>query len=67
MSKAFWKAAAIRALRTFGQSALAYIGTSAITMGDVNWVGVLSAGALGAICSILMALAGLPEVENDAD
>lgn len=58
------KAAGIRALRTFGESALAYIGTGALVMGDVNWVGVLSAGALGAICSILLALTGLPEVEK---
>ena len=67
MTRTWIKAALIRAARTFGQSALAYIGTSAITMGDVNWVGVLSAGALGAVCSILMALAGLPEVEKDVD
>ena len=67
MTRTWIKCALIRAARTFGQSALAYIGTSAITMGDVNWVGVLSAGALGAVCSILMALAGLPEVEKDVD
>lgn len=67
MTRTWIKAALIRAARTFGQSALAYIGTSAITMGDVNWVGVLSAGALGAVCSVLMALAGLPEVENNVD
>ena len=59
------KAAVIRALRTFGQSALAYIGTGAIVLKDVNWVGVVSAGVLGAVVSILMALAGLPEVENE--
>lgn len=58
------KAALVRGLRTFGESALAYIGTGALVMGDVNWVGVLSAGALGAICSILLALTGLPEVEK---
>lgn len=63
MFSAEWlKAAAIRALRTFGESAIAYIGTGAIVLGDVNWVGALSAGALGAVMSILLALAGLPEV-----
>ena len=67
MSKAFWKAAAIRAIRTFAQSMLAYMGSSAITVGDVNWIGALSAGLLGSVVSILMALAGLPEVENDVD
>ena len=63
--KAWGKAAGIRALRTFGESALAYIGTGAIVLGDVNWVGVLSAGVLGAVTSILMALAGLPEVGKE--
>lgn len=56
------KAAGIRAARTFGEAALAYIGTGALVLGDVNWVGVLSAGALGAITSFLLALTGLPEV-----
>ena len=60
----WFKAAGIRAIRTFAESALAYIGTGAILLGDVNWLGVLSAGALGAIVSFLMALAGLPEVEK---
>ena len=63
--KEWMKAAGIRALRTFGEAALAYIGTGAIVLGDVNWVGVLSAGALGALTSILLALAGLPEVDGD--
>ena len=62
--KEWFKAAGIRALRTFGQSALAYVGTGALVMGDVNWLGVLSAGALGAVLSLLMALTGLPEVDK---
>lgn len=60
------KAAGIRALRTFGEAALAYIGSSAALLGDVNWIGVLSAGALGAITAMLLALTGLPEV-NDGE
>lgn len=63
--KAWIKAAGIRALRTFGQAALAYIGTGALVLGDVNWIAVLSAGALGAATSILMAFAGLPEVKAE--
>ena len=62
--KEWGKAAGIRALRTFGEAALAYIGTGAMVLGDVNWIGVLSAGALGAITSMLLALAGLPEVDG---
>lgn len=57
------KAALIRAIRTFAESALAYIGTGAVVLGDVNWMAALSAGAFGAVCAILLALAGLPEAK----
>jgi len=60
--KAWIKAAGIRAIRTFAEAALAYIGTGALVLGDVNWLAVLSAGAMGAVTALLMALAGLPEV-----
>lgn len=68
MSKVFTKewayAVLIRMLRTFGEAAIAYIGTGAVVLNDVNWIGVLSAGAMGAAMSFLLALAGLPEVEG---
>lgn len=63
--KAWAKAAFIRALRTFAEAALAYIGTGAIVLGDVNWLGVLSAGAFGFTTAWLLALTGLPEVEEE--
>ena len=62
--KPWFKAAGIRAIRTFAEAALSYIGTGAIVLGDVNWIGVLSAGAFGAVTALLLALAGLPEVEQ---
>lgn len=62
--KAWAKAALIRAIRTFAEAALAYIGTGALVLGDVNWIGALSAGAFGFLTAILIALAGLPEVEK---
>ena len=66
MTKTFWKAALIRALRTFAQAAIGYIGTGAL-LSDVRWWAVLSAGAMGAILSILTSIAtGLPEVDDDA-
>jgi ABC-type phosphate/phosphonate transport system permease subunit len=58
-------AALIRAIRTFAEAALAYIGTGAVVLGDVNWVAALSAGGLGFIMAWLLALAGLPEVEEE--
>ena len=59
------KAALVRAVRTFAESALAYIGTGALVLGDVNWWAVLSAGAFGFITALLLALAGLPEVKKE--
>lgn len=61
----FWKAALIRAVRTFAESMLAYIGTGAIVLKDVDWLAALSAGGFGFICAILLALAGLPEVKKE--
>lgn len=60
----FWKAALIRAVRTFAESMLAYIGTGAIVLKDVDWLAALSAGGFGFICAILLSLKGLPEVEK---
>ena len=64
-TKDFWMKALVRAIRTFAESALAYIGTGAVVLGDVNWIGVLSAGGFGFVTSILLAMAtGLPEAEK---
>lgn len=63
MTKDFWKAAGIRALKTVCQTAIATIGT-AIVITDVHWMYVLSASALSGILSILTSIAtGLPEVD----
>ena len=59
------EAALIRAVRTFAEAMLAYIGTGALVLGDVNWLAALSAGALGFITAMLMALAGLPELDKE--
>lgn len=61
----WWRAALIRAVRTFAESALAYIGTGAVVLGDVNWIAALSAGGFGFITAILLAMTGLPEVKPE--
>lgn len=62
-NKAWWKAAAIRALKTMCQTAIATIGTAAL-ISDVAWIAVLSASVLAGVLSMLTSLAGLPEVDN---
>lgn len=64
-----WKkwagAALVRAVRTFAEAMLAYIGTGAVVLGDVNWIAALSAGGFGFVTAILLALTGLPEAADE--
>lgn len=64
--KAWIKAAAIRAIKTLAQAAIAGIGT-AMAMGQVDWKYVLSASALAGVISILTSIVGLPEVPAKSD
>ena len=58
--KKWLKAAAIRAVKTVAQTAVATIGTSAV-LGEVNWAVVASASALAGVLSLLTALLlGMP-------
>nr|DAI79646.1 MAG TPA: holin [Caudoviricetes sp.] len=63
MSKKWFKAAGVRAIKTMAQSAIAVIGSSA-ALGDVNWVLVVSTAAVSGIVSMLTSVAGLPEVKE---
>ena len=65
-TKEFWKATLIRAIRTFAEAALAYIGTGVIFVHELNFLLVLSAGGMGFLTAILMALAtGIPEAKKE--
>ena len=66
-TKQWFKAAAVRAVKTVAQTAVALIGTNAIGITEVNWYGVASGAALAGVVSLLTSLAGIPEVEMDGD
>lgn len=67
-SKEYWikwlKAAGLRAVRTFAQAFIGAIG-AAVFIDEVRWLEALSAAGLATILSVLMSVAGLPEVEED--
>lgn len=58
------KAAGIRAIKTFAQSAIALLPAAAMITA-VDWKTVLGTAALAAVASMLTSVAGLPEVEEE--
>ena len=61
--KLWLKAAAIRAVKTMAQAAIAIIGTATV-MQEIDWPFCASAVAVSGILSILTSIAGLPEVPS---
>lgn len=60
----FWKAAAVRAVKTFAQAFLAVISTTTM-ISEVNWKLALDSAAFSALFSMLTSIAaGLPEVPD---
>lgn len=62
--KKWWRAAAIRAIKTVAQTAIASIGTAAM-ISSVDWRMVISASILAGLLSLLTSVAGLPEVIDE--
>ena len=61
----WFKAAGIRALRTFAQATLSAIGSTAVGITEINWMGALSIGAAAAAVSLLTSVAtNLPEIQE---
>lgn len=63
MSRKWFKAAGIRAIKTMAQAAIAMIGTS-VVLEDVSWQVTASAAVLAGVLSMLTSVAGLPEVKE---
>lgn len=63
MTKKWWKAAGIRAVKTVAQTAVAMLPVGVMVQ-EVNWLMVAGTAALAGIASLLTSVAGLPEVEE---
>lgn len=62
-AKKWLMAAAVRAVKTMAQTAVATIGASAV-LSAVEWPVAVSASLLAGLLSLLTSVAGLPEVKN---
>ena len=58
------KAALIRAVKTFAQTAVSMIAVGA-AFSEIDWLRVLSVSGVAFVLSMLTSLAGLPEVEDE--
>lgn len=63
-TKEWAKKAAIRAVKTMAQTAVAVIGTSTV-VAAVDWKIVVSSAVVSGVASILTSVAGIPEVESE--
>ncbi len=63
-TKTWFKAAAVRAIKTTAQAFIGAVGTAA-AMGDVDWLAVASASVLSGIVSLATSVAGIPEVKAE--
>lgn len=61
--KQWARAAAVRAVKTMAQTAVAAIGVAA-TVQEISWAVVGSTALVAGILSVLTSVAGLPEVEE---
>lgn len=61
----FVKKVAIRTAKTMAETAIAVIGTNAVGVTDVDWVGVGSAVLLSGVVTILFNIKSIPESEGE--
>ena len=63
--KKWAKAAAVRAVKTGAQTAIAMIPVG-VSITEVGWLGVAGTAALAMVVSLLPSVVGIPEVEDGA-
>lgn len=59
------KSVGIKTLKTMAETAIAVIGTNAVGITDVDWLGVGSAVALSGVVTILFNIKSIPESEGE--
>lgn len=64
-TKSWWRAALIRAAKTVAQVMLSMLAATSL-LSEVQWSSVIGAALLAGVGSILMSLAGLPEVAGES-
>jgi hypothetical protein len=62
MTTAFWKDAAVRALKTFAQAVLALMTTGSVGITHLDWLTVLNVAGAAALASVLTSVTSLSNV-----
>ena len=63
MTKKWFRAAGIRAIKTMAQTALSFVSVGAL-MSEIDWMMVGSVSLVAGIYSMLTSVAGLPELKE---
>lgn len=61
----FLKKVAIKTIKTMAETAIAVIGTNAVGITDVDWIGVGGAVLLSGVVTILFNIKSIPESEGE--
>ncbi len=62
-TKQWCRAAAVRAVKTMAQAAVAMI-PAAVSITEVDWITIVGTAALAGVASVLTSLTGLPEAKE---
>lgn len=63
--KTWFAKAIIRAIKTFFETMGAGIVSNAVGILDVEWIPLLSVSALAGLASLIVSVAGMPELESE--